>query len=48
MVNLTNQGPKTGVGVYASHWTWMLGYPDQAVQVSDAKDEYARPARSRF
>jgi tetratricopeptide (TPR) repeat protein len=48
MVNLTNQGPKTVVGVYASHWTWMLGYPDQAVQVSDAKDEYARQQGHAF
>jgi len=27
---------------FQAHWTWMLGYPDQAVQVSDAKDEHAR------
>ena len=25
-----------------AHWTWMLGYPDQAVQVSDEKDAHAR------
>ena len=42
LADLINHDPKTVVGVYASHWTWMLGYPDQAVQVSDAKDAHAR------
>ena len=33
---------KTLVGVFSSQWTWMLGYPDQAVQISDEKDAHAR------
>lgn len=48
IVDLTNQGPKTVVGVYSAHWTWMLGYPDQAVHVSDAKDEDARQRGHAF
>jgi predicted ATPase len=32
---------KTTVGIWASLWTWSLGYPDQAVQVSDEKDAHA-------
>ncbi len=39
---LTNQDFKTQVGVFSSHWIWMLGYPDQAMQVSDEKDAHAR------
>jgi class 3 adenylate cyclase/tetratricopeptide (TPR) repeat protein len=33
---------KTLFGVWACQWTWMLGYPDQAVQSSDDKDVHAR------
>jgi predicted ATPase len=33
---------RTGVGVYSANWTWMLGYPDQAVQVIDETDALAR------
>jgi len=33
---------RTSVGVYSAQWTWMLGYPDQAVQVSEEKDAHAR------
>jgi class 3 adenylate cyclase/tetratricopeptide (TPR) repeat protein len=42
IADLTNLDPKSGVGIYASLGTWMLGYPDRAVQVSDAKDAHAR------
>ena len=41
-MQLTGHDIKTGVDSYAAHWLWMLGYPDQAVQVSDEKDAYAR------
>jgi class 3 adenylate cyclase/tetratricopeptide (TPR) repeat protein len=34
--------PKTTVGVWAGHWTWMLGHPDQAVRISDATTAHAR------
>jgi hypothetical protein len=33
---------KTTLNIWASLWTWSLGYPDQAVQVSDEKDAHAR------
>ncbi len=33
---------RTGVGVYSANWTWMLGYPDQAVQVIEETDALAR------
>jgi class 3 adenylate cyclase/tetratricopeptide (TPR) repeat protein len=39
---------KTLVGVWACQWTWMLGYPDQAVQWSDEKDAYARQLEDAF
>jgi predicted ATPase len=32
---------KTLVGVWSPQWTWMLGYPDQAVQMSEEKDAHA-------
>ncbi len=40
--DLTNIDPKTGVGIYVSVATWMLGYPDRAVQLCDANDAHAR------
>jgi predicted ATPase len=42
LTQLTGQDSKTHVGAFSSHWTWMLGYPDQARQVSDEKDAHAR------
>jgi class 3 adenylate cyclase len=39
---LTNSDPKTIMGLYGSHWLWMLGYPEQAVRLSDEKDAHAR------
>ena len=41
-MQLTSQDLRTFVEVWSSQWTWMLGYPDQAVQVSDEKDAQAR------
>jgi tetratricopeptide (TPR) repeat protein len=41
-MQLTGHDIKTGVDAYAAHWLWMLGYPDQAVRVSDERDAYAR------
>ena len=32
----------TSMGCCASQWTWMLGYPDQAVRVCEEKDRIAR------
>ena len=36
-----NIDPKTAVGIYISSGTWMLGYPDRAVQLCDANDAHA-------
>jgi class 3 adenylate cyclase/tetratricopeptide (TPR) repeat protein len=37
-----NTDPKTSVGAFVSLGAWMLGYPERAVQVSDANDAHAR------
>ena len=39
---LTGNDVRTAVGVFSSQALWMLGYPDQAVQMSDQKDAHAR------
>ena len=39
---------KTLVGVWSCQWTWMLGYPDQAVHLSDEKDAHARRQGDAF
>ena len=41
-IQLTGQDLKTIAGMWRAHWTWMLGYPDKAVQVSEEKDAHAR------
>ena len=47
-MQFTGHDLRTAVGVFAQQWTWMLGYPDQAVQVSDEKDVYARQLGHAF
>jgi hypothetical protein len=42
LADLTNSDPKTSVGTFISASTWMLGYPDRAVQVSEANNAYTR------
>jgi predicted ATPase len=42
LADLMNTDPKSVVGIYASLGTWMLGYPDRAVQVSEVRDAHAR------
>jgi class 3 adenylate cyclase/predicted negative regulator of RcsB-dependent stress response len=42
LADILNLDPKTFVGVWTVHLTWMLGYPDQALKVNDAKDQHAR------
>lgn len=42
LVELLNIDPKTMVGCYAAICTWILGYPDQAVQMCDHADAHAR------
>jgi class 3 adenylate cyclase len=41
-VQLTGHDPRTVFLGWSAHWTWMLGYPDQAVRISDEKDAHAR------
>ena len=41
-IQLTGQDLKTIAVGYSSYWTWLLGYPDQAVQLSEEKDANAR------
>ncbi len=48
IAQVTNNDPLTGEGVYRSQYLWMLGYPDQAVAASDAKDDHARRRNHPF
>jgi len=41
-MQLTGHDVRTAVGIYCAHWTWMLGYPDRAVEVSDENNARAR------
>jgi class 3 adenylate cyclase/predicted ATPase len=43
-----NHDPKTVVGIYGQHWLWMLGYPDQALELARSKDEHARRRNHPF
>jgi tetratricopeptide (TPR) repeat protein len=47
-IQLTSLDLRTFVEVWSSQWTWMLGYPDQAVWVSDEKDARARRLGNAF
>jgi len=42
LADILNQDPKTPAGAYGSICTWMLGYPDRALRLSDEKDAHAR------
>jgi predicted ATPase len=42
LADMLNQDPKTRALILAAQTTWMLGYPEQAVRISDAKDAHAR------
>ncbi|MBV8521274.1 MAG: AAA family ATPase, partial [Acetobacteraceae bacterium] len=42
LVDVLNQDPKTFALGFAASSTWMLGYPDQAIQLSNAADTHAR------
>jgi hypothetical protein len=42
LADIMNADPKTCVGIFISSGTWMLGYPDRAVQVSEANIAHAR------
>jgi len=42
VVQKTNTDPLTGESVYRGQYLWMLGFPEQAVAASNARDEHAR------
>jgi class 3 adenylate cyclase/tetratricopeptide (TPR) repeat protein len=48
VAQLTNTDPLTGEGIYRAQYLWILGYPDQAVKASDAKDQHARRRNHPF
>ena len=47
-MQVTAHDLRTLVGVWSCQWTWMLGYPDQAVVLSDEKDVHARSVGDAF
>ena len=42
LADILNHDPKTTAGICGSICTWMLGYPDRALRLSDEKDAHAR------
>ena len=42
LADILNQDPKTLACLFASISTWILGYPDRAMRLSDEKDAHAR------
>ena len=42
LADILNQDPKTSASIWGSISTWMLGYPDRALRLSDEKDAHAR------
>lgn len=42
VAQLINTDPLTGESVYRGKYLWMLGYPDQAIAASNARDQHAR------
>ena len=42
LADTLNRDPKTVAGILASISTWILGYPDRALRLSDEKDAHAR------
>ena len=42
LADILNQDPKTLACLFASISTWILGYPDRALRLSDEKDAHAR------
>ena len=42
LADILNHDPKTLAGIFASISTWILGFPDRAMQLSDEKDAHAR------
>jgi class 3 adenylate cyclase/tetratricopeptide (TPR) repeat protein len=47
-MELTGNDTKTAVGIFVSQALWMLGFPDQAVRLCEAKDTHARALGQPF
>jgi len=47
-MELTGNDARTAVGIFATQARWMLGFPDQAAQLSDQKDDDARRLGNPF
>jgi class 3 adenylate cyclase/tetratricopeptide (TPR) repeat protein len=47
-MELTGNDTRTALGIFASQALWMLGYPDQAAQLSDQKDADSRQLGQPF
>jgi hypothetical protein len=41
-MDIRNHDVKTSALAFASHMTWMLGFPEQAVRFSEACESHAR------
>lgn len=48
IAQLTNTDPLTGESIYRAQYLWIIGYPDQAVAASDARDDHARRRNHPF
>ena len=48
IAQLTNTDPVTGEGIYRAQYLWMLGYPDQAVEATEATEAHARRRNHPF
>ena len=42
LADLLNHDPKTNAGIFGSVSTWIMGYPDRALRLSDEKEAHAR------
>jgi class 3 adenylate cyclase/tetratricopeptide (TPR) repeat protein len=42
LADILSRDPRTSAGIFGSISTWMLGYPDRAMRLSDKKDAHAR------
>jgi class 3 adenylate cyclase len=48
LADILYRDPKTSAGIFGSISTWILGYPDRAMRMSDEKDAHARRRRHPF
>ena len=48
LVDILNHDPKIHSLTWKAHLTWMLGYPEEALKISDTRDAYLRRRRHPF